>query len=267
MAAAAGELLVVDGSRVAPPRDLPVAVRWIGRPGVSVARLREVGLAEASGEIVAITEDHCVVGSDWCAAVLRAHAEHPSAAAIGGSVDTGSRVHRVDWASFYAGHAPWMAPLPRGETTHLDGINVSYKRGVLDHFRDGAHHGALETVLGARLVAAGERLVTDDRIRVSHYQSYGILGTAVMHFHGGRAFEGHRAAMVGHRGRWSRAARCLVAPLPRAMRRLAMARAKGEPLRRIASVVPAMLWLMFAQSAGELASVLSGAGDSPHRLP
>jgi len=44
------------------------------------------------------------------------------------------------------------------------------------------------------------------------------------------------------------------------------ARAKGEPLRRIASLVPAMLWLMFAQSAGELAGVLSGAGDSPHRL-
>jgi hypothetical protein len=40
--------------------------------------LRLLGLIEAGGDIVAITEDHCDVTHDWCERVLAAHATRPT---------------------------------------------------------------------------------------------------------------------------------------------------------------------------------------------
>ena len=95
------ELIVVDGHGQGLCEDHGYAgVRWLRRPGNTVFQLRAIGLAEARGEVVAVTEDHCRVAPDWCEQVLRAHRENPHAAVIGGVVDNGAVDSLWDRASF-----------------------------------------------------------------------------------------------------------------------------------------------------------------------
>src|SRR5439155_11513243 len=98
VAAAGGEIVVMDGSANPPPStgEAGAVVRWVKRPGSSVFQLRHAGYHEARGEIVAVTEDHCRATPDWTQAILRAHAEHPDAIAVGGCSENGTTSHVVD---------------------------------------------------------------------------------------------------------------------------------------------------------------------------
>src|SRR5436190_932199 len=80
----------------------------------------------------------------------------------------------IDWATFYAGHVPFMAPLPRGEVPYLSGINVSYKRPALRAAIEAMDDRAIETLINEDIKASGGVLVADDRLVVSHFQSRGF---------------------------------------------------------------------------------------------
>jgi Glycosyl transferase family 2 len=127
------EVIVADDSRGGldpPPAE---QVTWLRRPGWGPHELRLLGLTEAGGDIVAITEDHCDVTHDWCERVLAAHAPRPDAAAILWAGD--ERRPRPP-------HRPGEFP-PRARTEPSEheerpdnwfppaGSNASYKRGHL----------------------------------------------------------------------------------------------------------------------------------------
>ncbi len=82
-----GELIVgdahgagLDRRHVAESRCLT----WIRLPGASVFELRARAAELARGEIIAATEDHCVVTPDWCVEGLRGFALHPKALGLAG---------------------------------------------------------------------------------------------------------------------------------------------------------------------------------------
>jgi hypothetical protein len=80
------DVIVVDNRRVAgPPLELPGArVVREPRPGISAARNR--GLAEATGEIVAFTDDDVDVDRRWLRAIGERFACQPEVAAVTGLV-------------------------------------------------------------------------------------------------------------------------------------------------------------------------------------
>jgi hypothetical protein len=82
------------------------AVRWVtaGYPA-DIAQLRALGLSEARGDIVALTEDHDVVSPDWLSQRLRGGSSLNHQA---GAADD-RRTPAVDWAAYFA------KPEPRGD--------------------------------------------------------------------------------------------------------------------------------------------------------
>jgi GT2 family glycosyltransferase len=78
------EVIVVDNRPAgAPPVDVPgVRVARETRPGISAARNR--GLEEATGEIVAYTDDDVEVDPGWLLAIATRLAEHPEEACVNG---------------------------------------------------------------------------------------------------------------------------------------------------------------------------------------
>ncbi len=161
------ELIVIDGSRHKPPADLPAFVKWVSKPGWSVFQLRALGYAEAHGDIVAVTEDHCIAEPDWCERILAAHEEYPDALAIGGSVENGAEEKLADWAAFFLTQAPYMAPLENGPARIIAApVNVSYKRAALERLIAAEGEGVIDFME----MTEEERalFVTDDRIRVRH---------------------------------------------------------------------------------------------------
>ena len=260
------EVLLVDGSRsTAPaPEELSSTTRWIKMPGADISEMRMRAYGEARGQIVAMTEDHVMVPPDWVERILRSHREYPEAAAIGGAVMNGTPHHLVDWATFYAGHGPFMRPLPQGPVPYLSGINVSYKREPFQQVLAGMGDRAIETLINEEIKTRGGVLVADDRMVVSHMQSRGVPETIRLHYHAGRHYEGTRQDM--NKDRAGRALRAAALPVPRAAKRLLTVLRRGEPLGRVVRVAPAMVLLVWAQAAGELVGIFRGPGRSASKL-
>jgi len=262
------EIVVADGSPDGPPPARHAGVRWLRRPGASVFALRAEALRAARGEVVALTEDHCRVAPDWCAAVLRAHREHPDAAIIGGALENGATGSLIDWANFLIGNGAYLPPLGRGPRADVTGqANVSYKRWALaDYPTDALDEGAFRR----RLVDAGHPLVIDDRLRVAHVQSLGLAATCALHFHDGRSVVGGRRAWASRRRQWLDVAKAAAFPLPAVvamLRVVTRAARRDQALRGVAlRSAPLVLLILGVRYAGELAGVLAGPGDSPRRL-
>ncbi len=156
----------------------------------SVFALRARGLAVARGEVVAITEDHCVPAPDWPAALLAAHARHPAAAALSGAVGNGAVDDAWDWANFLLTFAEHMRPLDDAPAARAPSVaNGSFKRSLVS-LPPAPAAGWLELELMPDLVGAG-RVARDGGPLVVHDQTHGgWRGTLSAHFHNGRASAG-----------------------------------------------------------------------------
>jgi hypothetical protein len=265
--AVGGELIVADGSGNSAPAQDEIGPHtiWLSEPGGSVFQLRRVAYRRARSAIVALTEDHCLVANDWGRQILKAHAEHPEASVIGGSVENGATGTLIDWASFFVVQSAFMAPLVSGPASRLAGaVNVSYKRHALDSVADHEGMGAMDVLHQAMLRERGEALWADDRIRVTHEQSLGVRGTIVIHFHAGRTMSGFRRQhMTPYQ--WLRAAGAFVVPIGRMARILGFGTRKGQ-MRHLLPSAPWVLALLYSQAAGQLIGYAFGAGDSPRKV-
>ena len=160
-------------------------------PGGSVFFLRELAMTQAHGDVVAVTEDHCTVTAEWCERILKAHRDHPEAAAIGGVVENGATTRLIDWANFLIVFGPFTAPIETGKQRTISlQANISYKRRVVP--RKMSQLGMMEFLFNRKLREQGETLIADDQLIVSHNQTWGFWGTFAAHFHNGRSIAGFR---------------------------------------------------------------------------
>ena len=247
------------------PGRVRTAGRSVGDEQLTADRLqlRAQAAAQARGRVIAFTEDHCVPAGDWCAAILRAHDEHPHVAAIGGAVVNASDERLVDRANFLVTFGPFLPPLPqRHRRRPVPPANVSIKHESLAEYD--LTPGLLELEIVPHMHRVGH-LLLDDRIRVAHVQSHGAAGTPAMHFHNGRV-----TTSIPPRDRppaevLRRVARSLTLPA-RLGAELAGELARRPGRRRSLAAAPWIAALLVSHAAGEVAGSLRGPGTSPERL-
>lgn len=104
------EVIVVDnGSRVSPTTVLPVDPRLtvLSEPGPGSYRARNLGLATATGEILAFTDADCLPDSGWLTEAVGFLVDHPDVDMIGGRVElayrAGRPVNGPEWFEFNEG--------------------------------------------------------------------------------------------------------------------------------------------------------------------
>jgi hypothetical protein len=258
------EIIVADGSEGGLDPSAAADVTWLRFPGRGPHEMRYLGLVEARGDVIAITEDHCDVAPDWCERVLEAHARRPDAAAIVGPVTNGAARRFMDRANFFIVHGqnvPERAGRPQ-DWFPPSGSNASYKRGqVVPTIQQ---PGDLELVLVPQLWAEG-RMALDENVVVTHSQSMGAAEHVVNHFHSARS----HAGLVARRGapRSRRAlARDAVSIPGRALRAICdVGREVPQYRPEIRRLLPAMTVLALAATAGYLAGI-AGPGKSLARL-
>jgi len=265
--ATAEVVLAVRGPAGRPPVNEYPRVRVVEVTGASVFELRERAIAAASGEVVAITEDHCMVADDWCQRVIEAHAERPEADIIGGAVHNGSP-EPLAWAAFLISNGAALHPLTSGERPIVTGhANVSFKRRALWGWgAGGLEDGRYRVALRER----GGRLFVDGRIQVRHVQYFPLLDMMVYLFHGGRALAGTQRRHLS-RSQWvRRLAKVVLLPLRvlvnavRIPYRAAMHRVdyRGAAVR----CAPWLLVILPSYYAGELIGHVAGPARSPWQL-
>lgn len=231
----------------------------------SVPALRAAGILAAEGEIVAITEDHCIPEPDWYRAMVESHRRHPQPA-VGGAVDNAATERLVDWAVYFCEYSSFMSPLPAGPAPDLPGPNVSYKRGALEAMDDLIRDGYWETFLHWRLQELGHELVLDPEVRVLHKKHFRFGDFFRERFHYGRAFAGNRNRFVSAPRRWLYFA---LAPLLPPLLLLRIGRRvwrRRRPLGPFVRALPMIGAFMVAWAAGEWVGYALGPGESSLQL-
>jgi len=170
ISAVRGEVIVASGDGEPPP--LIPGVTWIVRRDDNVLRLRRLAIAAARGSVIAMGEDHAEPMPGWCAAVVRAHAEAPQAAAVAGCLVNATSSTVAGRANFLGFAAPFAPPMPVLPSRPPPISALSFKRDALARTTDGP--GGIESELVPRLFAENA-IVVDDRIIVRHYQDNGLL--------------------------------------------------------------------------------------------
>ena len=226
----------------------------------TVPELRAAGIRRAGGDVVALLEDHCVVGREWCSTIKTAHLlPYP---AIGGSVENLGGSGRLDWAVYFYDYGKYMAAGGARVVDSLTGLNASYKRraleGVAERFKD----GFFETLIHDELRRRGYALYFLPSAVVYHNKSYEMGRALRQCYHFGRLFGGMR---VSHAGPARRLAFLLGAPLlpfllP-ARAALRTIRSKRH-VRELVLSFPHLALLMAAWACGEFCGYAFGEGAS-----
>lgn len=227
----------------------------------SVPRLRAVGIAQAKGRIVAITEDHCIPPSDWFDAVLKAHAQI-DAPAIGGAVDNGATKRIIDWAVFFCEYSNFISPVTAGVVHDLPGPNVSYKRQTLTELGGLIRDEYWETFVHGKLEAEGKPLWSDPSVRMIHKKHFRLVDFLSERFHYSRAFAGTRNQGMSPLKRIVYFFACSILPPILLLRISKRVLNKKQHLLQFALSLPYILLFMIAWAVGESIGYATGPGDS-----
>lgn len=258
------EIIVVsnDGGRLTESmkRQFP-QVRYISLPEqTTVPELRAEGINHASGEVIALTEDNCVIDKRWCAEINRAH--NSPHQIIGGSVENISVGGPLNWAVYFYEYGKYMLPNDPGVVECLPGNNVSYKRSVFTEVADHLREGFFETFIHQELKKRGHTLYLAPSAVVFHQKSYRLKKAIKQCYHSGRSFAGIRAAQVPLARRLGLTIGSLALPLILPLRIAMRTVRKGTHIRELLISLPYLLSLMTSWSCGELCGYVFGEGNS-----
>jgi glycosyltransferase involved in cell wall biosynthesis len=230
----------------------------------SIPELRAAGLLNARGEVLAMTEDHCLADEHWIENALRAH-ESPHLV-IGGAVENAATERLVDWAVYFCEYGRYMLPVAPGATDDLPGPNVSYKRAALNQIRDLLSPATWEPFWHWRLMSNGVQLINDPRLVIYHRKNFTLRGFLSERYHYARSFAGRR---VQGASPVKRTLLTFAAPLlpPLLLARIA-ARVlrKGRHRREFVLALPYIVLFTLSWSLGEFIGYALGPGDSLEKI-
>lgn len=187
--------------RIGPPHSAE-RVRWVAaEAGAGVGRLRGLGAACASADLIAFTEDSCHFDSGWVRAWLDAFRD-PRVFAATGPVEQGPGGSVVDWSVYFCEYAGFAAPLPRGPAGRLAGNNFAVRRAALGDLSD---RSVIEESQVARSVArSGRGSLGGSSAQAWHIRKYSLREAIGDRLRFGREYGGMQAA--GGSGRLARVA-------------------------------------------------------------
>src|SRR5262245_52505502 len=123
---------------------------------LSIPELRATAMDQANGDIIVVTEDHCIAPDNWLAEIVKAH--NLGYMVVGGAVENGKTNRVIDWSVFFCEYSSAMLPVPAGEVKTIPGNNVAYKRVALELIDDGIKRHFWESFLHEELVKKGIKL-------------------------------------------------------------------------------------------------------------
>jgi len=218
---------------------------------------RSAGLAVATGDLVAITEDRVIPDPWWSGAYVRLHQELPHAV-IGGAIDE-DRGAVLNRASYLCDFGRYQLPFEAGEREYVSDVNICYKRRALDLTRSVWSPRYHETSVHWALKRAGQSLWLSPEPRVVVDRGPLKLGAVLAErLAWGRLFAATRAVEVSLPQRLVRAATTPILPAVLYARILRGRLDRGKEMGMLLGATPALLLLLTLWAAGEALGYLSG---------
>ena len=226
--------------------------------GATIPELRGAGMREATGDIVMLTEDHCVPGPRWveelCVGVDKV------ADIAGGGMDNAQRKRAIDWAAYFSEYGLFATTRSStGASMQLTGANVAYRRSIVEDVIAWANAGEWENVAHERLRARGSSLHFVESAPVYQNKTYEFWDFCRDRYEHGRDYARTRLVEEPGARRWLLTAVTPLLPVV-IVTRVAKAAAPtrwGAFLRAL----PVTLAFVTAWSIGEAVGYLRGPAD------
>ncbi|MDQ6888391.1 MAG: glycosyltransferase [Gemmatimonadota bacterium] len=223
----------------------------------SIPQLRAIGMAEASGDIVALTEDHCVADEHWLETLTRHAGE--GADVVGGGMENAQRARSVDWGAYFAEYG-FFAPARRSDEMAvplLTAANVAYHRRVVDQVVALARQDQWENVAHERLMASGSILRFASTAAIYQNQNYSFGPFCANRYEHGRDYARKRLTDAPE---VSRLLHLVGSPLLPFVLTWRVAQAAGRHrMGTFIRALPATFAFLTAWSIGEAVGYLRGA--------
>jgi glycosyltransferase involved in cell wall biosynthesis len=227
----------------------------------TVPELRRTGVLAASGDIVAIIEEHCLAAPDWLRQALDAHARG-SYGAVGGPVVDHDYKRLRDWVVYFLEYNGYLPPWAAGEVAELNGANVAYRREVLLRHPDLMAQGYWEASLHPVLLAGGVRFLSVPAMIVRHRGPFDYGYYLRQRYLFSRAFAGHRAQGLPASRKLAYFVAAPVIPFLLLSRMAGRVWAKRCKLAKFAQALPLLMPAVAIYVAGEWVGYLAGPGDA-----
>jgi hypothetical protein len=244
-------------------REFP-AVRLIDCPvHMALPEMRTLALEASAGELIAVTEDHCVPAPGWLDIASDAFAtSQANVVAIGGAVENGVAVTGLDWATFLCEYSFFSPPVAEGRTEVLPGMNIVYRRSALLSVpRAKLIEGFWETTVHPLLLLQGRTFMSMNALKMYHCKKFSAGLFLRQRFVYSRYFAGTRFASSGWPKRLIGAAATALLPPILFVRMVNAARAK-RLTREFARALPSLVPMILIWSAGEAYGALAGPGNA-----
>ncbi len=231
-------------------------VRFVEAPAdASVPRLRGLALAACQGDAIALTEDHCVAGPGWLAALADGHAT--GAEVVGGSMGNARTARALDCGAYFAEYG-FFGPdaAPRDAAFAPTGANVSYRQPLAAEITAWFLEGLWENVANERMAARRTRIVFRPEAQVLQNHRYRLGAFCVDRFEHGRDYARRRLLDEGGARRALYLAATPLLPWL-LLRRVARAARRGSE-HAFLRALPFTLLFLSAWSVGEAAGYLLG---------
>ncbi len=252
----------IEGLAVAYPTVQVVAVPI----GTDLPRLRGAGLAVATGDLVALTEDHCVADAGWVSS-MRGYLGQPIDV-VGGGMDNARRARATDWGAFFAEYGVYAGQASRTDAPDappllITAANVGYARRVQTDVVEWTMNGTWENVVHDRLRSRGAVLVFDAGACVRQNLSHSLSSFIADRFRHGRQYARDRLAESPRAGRWLRIGTSILLPPLLAFRIARIAVGSSERAIAFVRALPFTIVFLIGWAAGEASGYWLGASAGP----
>jgi hypothetical protein len=224
------------------------------------AELRTIGVKQSTGEIIAITEDHCIPAKDWLDQIMRTH--KGLYAAVGGVVEKILPDTALNLAVYFADYLRYMPPLPESPTHSLTDLNVSYKREALEAIKEVWVNEFHENVVNGALAESGQVLWLSPNILVHQRRDFTPRAALWDRYAFGRLFASTRLIGSSPLKRLVYIVSSVVLPVLLMVRVLANFLRKRRLVMEFVRAFPFVVLLSLSWAWGEFLGYLTGKAET-----
>lgn len=257
------EIIVIDADQESistyVTQHYPQVVSIQTDPPANLGRMRFAGIEAAQGQIIALTEDHCLAPEGWIAEMLSAHSRI-NHAAIGGRVLNKATDRYIDKSVFLYEYGTFSDRSTPGSVLMLAAANVSYKRESLQAIWDELRGEFWELKVNSLLRTNGDDLWFDPALSIHHRKHDTLRSYLHERYHFSKWYAGQRARERG----WLFGLLFLPAGVLVTLYRAVKLVFSGPVTRLI--YLPTHLLFALVSAAGEFAGTVFGPGTSSDQL-
>lgn len=172
------DVTVVDSSADRTPHIVEGEFPWVRL--IRLARrtfagaARNVGIRATAGPLCLMIDSDCVAAPDLVARMIARHRE-ADYAAVGGSLANGTPWSPSGWVGYLIEFKDFMPAVPLRLERSVPTANVTYRRTILERYGgfDERMRFGEDILFNWKITAAGERILFDPAIRVTHLNRTG----------------------------------------------------------------------------------------------